>query len=730
MPSFCVVSNCEYKYASAANISFHKFPLNSPELLKKWIEFTDRGPDWFPSKWSSICSRHFLPSDFRIQHLRKCLKRTAAPSVTMKSLDFSSIPANDFSENHYKVKRIVCRLCAKGGTEDQSKSILELGSTLVKCLPTIRLSILEHLPNEVCGDCIKKLIQYSLFIDRVASVQKDFFGINADETDGQSTTKPMIIKQEPIANIKQEIFEFNKSTRNVDDFFPQSSSAQDYYTDGESDAYCEFCDFFFINNVELKNHIVDCHSDNQCNPRERANNCEIMEIITLENAAFIDLDENCVEENTAPQLQRVMKVEETPDVDRQDVLIQTISAEHSYASMLTTISEGHTSIVRNLKQEEMNVQVKSFIQPKQVEPPSVNEIEPEDGMSMEPIHYETVETEPLKETSCDKLESETLLNGQTVHVPKTKICPICTAHCRTIYHYFMHRSKYHNWSKKTRRPKRRLYFKCSDCSKMFLSKFAFDNHNRYSCSSLRFKCSICHLEFSSGMSMLIHKRICKVLMARSFEQSDNNTKGNRRMKLDSYRKLVNSIGRQGQIVSQQAPGRPTKSVHHHRHRTRDKNDIRITHVVVSSANATESFRPNKRGGKRRDIDPLQPYTKHGCTKDCMSACDKQLKVTKNNNTQHGLTRIADSPQLYACNICNKQFRIKSYLYQHLVTHDNERKHKCNMCTKEFKRLAGLNQHIRGYHYKIKPHECTVCKHRFALKGDMRRCRHSTLQNKT
>ncbi len=234
------------------------------------------------------------------------MKRTAAPSVTMKSLDFNSIPANDFSENHYKAKRIVCRLCARSGTAGQSKSILELNSTLVKCLPMIRLTTFEHLPNEVCGDCIKKLVQYSLFIDRVVSVQKEFFGISgADEADGgglafnecskESTTKPILIKQEPIVNIKQEIFEFNKSTaRNEDDYHPLNG--QDYYTDAESDAYCEFCDVYFINNVELKNHIVDFHSDNPCNPRDRANNCEIMEIITLENAAFIDLDEhNCVD---------------------------------------------------------------------------------------------------------------------------------------------------------------------------------------------------------------------------------------------------------------------------------------------------------------------------------------------------------------------------------------------------------------------------------------------------
>lgn len=486
----------------------------------------------------------------------------------MKSLDFNSIPANDFTENQYKVKRIVCRLCAKNGTEDQSKSILELSSTLVKCLPTIRLNILENLPNDVCGDCIKKLIQYSLFIDRVASVQKDFFGVNVDETDGylnQTTSKPMIIKQEPIVNIKQEIFEFNKSTRNVEDFFPQNSGAQDYYTDGESDAYCEFCDFFFINNVELKNHIVDCHSDNQCNPRERANNCEIMEIITLENAAFIDLDENCVDESTVPQLQRVMKVEQTSDADRQDVLIQNISLEHSYASVLTAIGVEDTSMVRHLKQEELNVQINSFIQPKQVEElSSMNEFEPEEGVPLEPMHFETVITEPFREIRttkcCETYGNEHSLNEPTVHVPKTKICPICTAHCRTIHHYFIHRSKYHNWSK-PRRPKQRLHFKCSHCSKMFPSKFAFDNHNRYLCSSLRFKCSICRLEFSSGMSMLIHKRICRVLMAKSSEPNDSNTKGNnRRMKMDSNRKSISSSERQGQILPQQTSGRPTKSV--------------------------------------------------------------------------------------------------------------------------------------------------------------------------
>lgn len=522
----------------------------------------------FPSKWSSICSRHFLPSDFRIQHLRKCLKRSACPSVTMKSLDFNSIPATDFNESHYKVKKIMCRLCARGGAECQSKSILELNSTLIKCLPTICLKTVDNLPNEICGDCIKKLVQFSLFIDRVASVQKDLFGINSQHTDDnltfneclkESATKPMIIKQEPIVNIKQEIFEFNKSSRHAEDFLPYNTIGQDYYADAESDAYCEFCDVYFINNVELKNHIVDCHSDN---PRERANNCEIMEIITLENAAFIDLDENCVEEATVP-LGRVLKVEKTTDIDQLEVLIQTISTEHNYARTFRSLEPtDNSSIVRNLKQEEMNVQVKSFIQTKPLQQQPVEPIDTFEAESIEPIYNEVIEPEETADkcTKCNDLfESQTLLNEhiQSVH-PKTKICPICTAHCRTIFHYFIHRSKYHNWSK-PRRPKRKLRFKCGECSKMFMSKFAFDNHIKYSCASLRFKCSICQLEFSSGMSMLIHKRICKVLMAKVVTV-DNITKVNKRKIHNGGKKEVSCLERRARNPCVQTTTQPMKSV--------------------------------------------------------------------------------------------------------------------------------------------------------------------------
>lgn len=48
---------------------------------------------------------------------------------------------------------------------------------------------------------------------------------------------------------------------------------------------------------------------------------------------------------------------------------------------------------------------------------------------------------------------------------------------------------------------------------------------------------------------------------------------------------------------------------------------------------------------------------------------------------------------------------------------------CDMCDKKFSRQGGLTQHRNSFHFNIKPYVCRVCGHRYALKGDLSRCRH-------
>lgn len=178
---------------------------------------------------------------------------------------------------------------------------------------------------------------------------------------------------------------------------------------------------------------------------------------------------------------------------------------------------------------------------------------------------------------------------------------------------------------------------------------------------------------------------------------------------------------------------------------REDIDNKNTNVPLSLLNTFE--RPNHFKHKA-NTNVLASSKSHTDGKEYVCSRGKHFKSIPRFKA-HESDDVLNSQSIYTCKICNKGFPIRSYLYQHLVTHDNERKHKCTLCTKVFKRLAGLNQvsdyfrkfepnlqsvimlqHIRGYHYKIKPHVCTVCNHSYALKGDMRRCRHSTLQNKT
>lgn len=82
---------------------------------------------------------------------------------------------------------------------------------------------------------------------------------------------------------------------------------------------------------------------------------------------------------------------------------------------------------------------------------------------------------------------------------------------------------------------------------------------------------------------------------------------------------------------------------------------------------------------------------------------------------------------FVCPKCNKPFRCAENLRQHTITHSTERNYACSLCDKVFKRSSGLKQHVQGFHYKIRPHVCTVCQYAYALKGDMKRCRHSSLK---
>lgn len=570
----------------------YRFPFQSPDLLRDWIAFVERGPAWQPSRWSRICSRHFLPTDFKENVFRKCLKRSAIPTV--KKINFSFPPttlaqfpqydtisnddtividedlpvsaalqlyqlqdsysattgmnitnnidtiSNSNAEAPYKIYEIICRLCAQiiSDTNSTQQNIDDTGimSIFTKCFPTITLELSDSFPNKICNDCLVNLRQFAVFVERVQTVQCEFNtnanhsaqdiiqesgGYNSGaEQIADKTTKTIVIKQEPIVNVKQEVIDFSRSAivNNSLAATTMLNFTRNQETLPQNDAYCEFCDAYFLNNFELKSHIVKYHS-NGCreNAAKTANNCEIMEIITLDNVMMIDLVGNkstgagCTDTIAnaeqmfdsplspiaMPYPATILKVETLNEFEQREHFVRSLLVEHSYSRSTNEPNVGLKPIVKFLKQED-GIQLQQNIVPVQSMTPAFEVFE--SNISVEPTTIE----QQLFETI--EIDSQPLNGG-------AKCCPLCLHQCRDMYQYLVHKKIYHSREIFKRKSSHRFSAICQDCSALFLTKLAFTNHRNYMCPVRRgitYQCPFCRLNFVKWLEMRQHSKQCLV----------------------------------------------------------------------------------------------------------------------------------------------------------------------------------------------------------------------------
>ena len=109
-----------------------------------------------------------------------------------------------------------------------------------------------------------------------------------------------------------------------------------------------------------------------------------------------------------------------------------------------------------------------------------------------------------------------------------------------------------------------------------------------------------------------------------------------------------------------------------------------------------------------------------------SQCPKTFHIKK-KLTQHEKIHSSDKP--YACELCQRPFKIKQYLKYHMkrctgepfIVVNHEKKYECKICHKKFRQRQTLYAH--GFiHSGKKPHKCDFCQRGFAFLADMRRHR--------
>lgn len=527
-----------------------RFPLKNPHILVEWIKFTNRGSNWKPSRWNSICSRHFDKSDFREYLSRKCLKKDAIPSIVTKNnisyetYHITTGPSDDdartLQSEHedYGCSTVdeskttsevseFCRLCGDRADNLTCNPLRSLDDPEVdllsrKCFPTINIhNSMEHT-RIVCTDCIAQLKHFSGFIDKVLSYQRElglneqfdsyatsensFINGNRTQSRAKASTPnistAMFIKQEPV-NVKQEIVESSirrpfttqvpttspslclnpfADSKKIKGFVQQEINSPKI--EGGS-TYCQACDRIFGNNFEFRAH--NCWSTEKNADREQGNNCEIMEIITLNNpVSFIDLADD---ENGQGNEHSKPKTEFFSEFERRE----RVAFEHAYAKRAANTN-------CNLKQEIIDPNNENS-QDGYDYSEQTTEVE-EQYFNQNPYFEEATEVyiDCLK---CNQsFVSQELMDEHVtqMHSVKPKICPTCNAAFTSIKEYLSHKSKIHSQR-----------FQCKQCSRKFRNSKVLNQHEQLcmrESKDFSFSCRHCGKSIRNLTIMKKHLGFC------------------------------------------------------------------------------------------------------------------------------------------------------------------------------------------------------------------------------
>lgn len=77
----CEAWNCDNNSEDCPDATFHKFPLDSPTLLKAWVHNVNRPAPWQPTGNSVLCSDHFLERCFIRSGKITWLRSSAVPTI-------------------------------------------------------------------------------------------------------------------------------------------------------------------------------------------------------------------------------------------------------------------------------------------------------------------------------------------------------------------------------------------------------------------------------------------------------------------------------------------------------------------------------------------------------------------------------------------------------------------------------------------------------------------------
>uniref|UniRef100_A0AAG5CXX1 THAP-type domain-containing protein n=1 Tax=Anopheles atroparvus TaxID=41427 RepID=A0AAG5CXX1_ANOAO len=786
MPASCVIPDCNLKYTHSEDVSFHKFPLKYPDLLKQWIEFTGRDEIWFPTKWSAICSRHFVPSDFKDCAFRKMLLPTAVPSIrkveekgsclvdqplaaacapvfteeipfrdedylrdehdgtSVTHFPTACVPEHiedDVQDEEIQLTEITCRICGVSFSRAANNLLFDLAQAIAvvaKYLPFVNLE-LPDLPRKICLNCLKMVNGFAKFCDNVLRAQTDLEHrfVRSSVVDSSTPTsapmasrpqpegvasKPMNIKQEPLTMLHIK-----------EEKIESAIGGNRQKENGLSEPFENSP--IIIKNQSIggdPNSIIlfNVGNDRSITPsvvkqqqfRESSKNCEILEIVNL-YPPIVDI--------TSATIREVQPCEITVPP-----AIPAVSTEPLPSSVQQpTISTQFMSGLKVEKMTEQESEQDDYYLPdtltliNTLEEHSYTKLPIQADDNKDDVFHAVSETNSCtgSVTALEEQKSETL-NGFSM------MCTDCERNCSSRRRLLCHRA-----------------LECPARRKMAVC------------------CQFCRQKFPTWARSRAHVALClkraakqkRVVLKPLLDRSKQSIplEASEGEKLSSQDEVVitrytcsmcdRSYANPSNLRRHLVTHRPQEQWNHKCgvcYRIFDKLFDLKRHLQISSCASTgqllaghelapsleHQFPPEQSGGVEFSdsiiSSALVISTTKLATDRLLYVCPTCNKHFRSYNNLKVHEPIHTGMKAYICETCGKRFSGRTNLWQHRLTHSELRQFRCKLCPKVFKRRGGLTQHVRAFHMKIKPYRCTTCGYEYALKADMTRCRHSKLRD--
>lgn len=659
-----------------------------------------------------------------------------------------------------------CRLCGISAVPVATfLTNYELYGMLQKCFPTLNIQQEDALPKVLCEPCHKNLEEFGTFVDRVWTAQTEL----QRKYRSRIVEKPVKIKQEPLVRVKQEVAESGYGEHHDS----HGGTNEDYDTaldggvheDGDDQKY-EFCDFPIIND------------------------CDIMEIINLDDP-FINIpdDDNTTTVNDGEEnMQKPLQEQIMHYLPTAHELLQShlLMEEHNYAYIDAEDFKEERQIYKTEKSDnDERLMEFSVTTPVTQQPTPALSQKTDLRQFVEHQHYtinsenfeysetssHSYEKRALKPivTSVSAIQQPTKTSSNGIVVLNESIvksgcgfqlhaCMVCQLKFFSVESLKQHYTQTHGTPMVTVPSENITMEKATEQSCKMEKEFTepptenFRTHDdlmpnvHYLPNDLQ-QCTEQLKETKTETPEPLVERPSNESNQNSAQcKNDISQKSN----TSTNKQLKQSEVPQNEVVHNFIK-RKTKNT---KYPIKSKKSQNVS--LNTMANQYQQLKKlyqklqKKCINLEQNVEQLQLMPTTRKAKVCNNKTNKLLKQIKNTPLQNlpsqpaaaaatinanikipvqkcTIVPSSNSTSAFTCVVCSKIFSNSNSLRQHKITHTEERKHICSLCQRSFKRRNGLLQHLKGFHLQVKPFACPVCKHCYALKCDMLRCKHSILK---